>query len=435
MAPAPGTEARPVASLRELVELEPTARLLATASRAVGVPIHLVGGCVRDWLLGRPPLDWDVVVPGDPGPVLAWLRREVGVRGAVVLDASLSIHRLHLLDGGAVDVARLAEDDLTTDLARRDLTLNAMAVNVTDGRLVDPLHGYEDLCAGLIRTPDRSNLVSDPVRLLRVFRFAAALRFAVDAATMAWVEELASTIVEPAGERLLQEWQKLLAAPDRHPQMARMGQLGLLGPALAAPARDLPEGRSRLEALDAWLDESPGPAWARLVAWLTEPVAGERGRRTALALSVLGAAPQGPGPRALGTRFRWSRREQYLAEAWAGFEAPLQALLAAGRAPRDWHRLARAAGDALPALPALVASRTPALREAATEALEAVWARVDHPLPRHLDGRDLMSELGLPPGPHLATLLAGLEEETALGVVTDRASALRWAHAAWRSGV
>jgi tRNA nucleotidyltransferase/poly(A) polymerase len=435
MAHAPGAAVRPVASLCELVDLAPTARLLAAASRDLGVPAFLVGGCVRDWLLGRTPLDWDVVVPGDPSPLLAWLRSEVGVRGAVVLDAALSIHRLHLAGGEVVDVARMAEDALEPDLARRDLTVNAMAVSLADGGLVDPLGGYADLEAGLVRAPCRDNMASDPVRLLRVFRFAAALRFDVDAATLGWVEALAPSLAQPAGERLLLEWHKLLAAPGRHAELARMGRLGVLGPALAAPARDLPEGRERLQALDALLDEASEPAWARLLAWLAEAVAGDRSRRTTLSLTALSLDPRAGGPGALGARFRWSRKEQRLSDAWVASEAQLKVLLAAGRPPRDWHRLCRTVGEAMPALPAIVASRDPAMYDAATVALAACWERLDHPLARHLDGRDLMEALAIPPGPHMAALLEGLEEETALGAVTDRDSALRWARTAWRDRV
>ncbi|MEB3223536.1 MAG: hypothetical protein VKS61_15790 [Candidatus Sericytochromatia bacterium] len=434
MASAPGAAVRAVASLRELVALAPVARLLATASVALGTPVYLVGGCVRDWLLGREPLDWDVVVPGEPAALLAWLRREARVRGSVVLDPELAIHRVLLADGGVIDVARMTDDNMRADLTRRDLTINAMAVD-TAGNLIDPLSGYADLCAALVRAPSRGNLEADPVRLLRTFRFAASLGFTLDPATRGWVEDLAPLIARPAGERLLQEWHKLLAAPACHPHLAAMGAAGLLGPALGVAAGDLPEGRARLAALDAWLTEAVGPAWRRLAAWLAEPVTGDRPRRTTLALTVLSldAGAAGPGP--VGDRLRWSRREQRLAEVWAATAERLEALLREGRPPRGWHRLCRDAGEALPALPALVASRAPDLRGPAGEALAACWERLDQPLPRHLNGRDVMAALGIPPGPPVAELLAALEEETALGTVTDRESALHWARMAWRSGV
>lgn len=192
-------------------------------------PMYLVGGCVRDWLLGKNPGDWDVVLPGSPHPVLEALQASFGRRPLIELDATLEIYRIQLEAGTYLDVARLSRDDLLIDLERRDLTINAMAVDLGSGELIDPLGGYQDLQSRVLRVPQFANLKADPARALRVYRFAATLGFHPLPETTSWLRQTASSMRSVAGERLLAEWHKLLSSGRAAPTLADMEAAGTLG--------------------------------------------------------------------------------------------------------------------------------------------------------------------------------------------------------------
>lgn len=181
-----------------------------------GAQAWLVGGAVRDLLLGRPLQDFDLAVPARG---LAIARRLADSLGAafVPLDAERGVARVvwrrdrRTLE---LDVADFRAPDLSGDLTARDFTINAMAVPLSgEPRLIDPAGGREDLERGVVRLISRQALRDDPLRGLRAVRFAAQLGFTVDGTTGSWVREEAAGLRQVAGERVRDELFKALAAP------------------------------------------------------------------------------------------------------------------------------------------------------------------------------------------------------------------------------
>jgi len=174
--------------------------------KALGKGWFLVGGAVRDAFLGRPTRDWDVVVPENALGAAKALSASAGRAPVVRLDDGV----VRVIVGqGWVDLAELQGKDITEDLARRDFTVNAMAVS-PNGRLIDPTGGLADLEARLIRAISRKNLREDPLRCLRAFRFASELGFSVDPKTVSWIKREAAGLERVAPERVWFELKLLL---------------------------------------------------------------------------------------------------------------------------------------------------------------------------------------------------------------------------------
>ena len=199
---------------------QPVKYVLERLGRA-GFAAYAVGGCVRDTLLGRTPCDWDVTTAARPEQVLALFEGyavPTGLQhGTVTVRAegmSLEVTTFRA-DGAYTDHRRpdtvTFSDALEDDLCRRDLTVNAMAMDV-DGRVTDLYGGREDLAAGILRCvggPER-RFEEDALRILRTLRFAAVLGFAIEPATAAALREKAPLLSYIAPERVLSEMDRLL---------------------------------------------------------------------------------------------------------------------------------------------------------------------------------------------------------------------------------
>ena len=198
-------------------------REILEALEGAGFAAFCVGGCVRDSLLGREPEDWDITTSARPEEVLALFGAEAlptGLRHGTVTvrrpggHAEVTTFRR---DGVYTDHRRPESvrftDSLEEDLARRDFTVNAMALSLR-GELRDPFHGREDLAAGRIRCvgePAR-RFGEDALRILRGLRFAAVLGFAIEPETAAALSAARGDLAAIAPERILTELRKLLGA-------------------------------------------------------------------------------------------------------------------------------------------------------------------------------------------------------------------------------
>ena len=254
---------------------------------ASGHSAYIVGGSLRDALLGRVPADWDLTTGATPRQIQAIFPGSVYENrfGTVVVrhrgvayeittfraDASYSDHR----HPDEVTFGHSVEDDL----ARRDFTVNAMAwggQTAETAAYVDPFGGRADLDAHLLRAvgdPDR-RFAEDALRMIRCVRLAAALEFAVDRAALDAVSRNAGLAASLSGERIGAELGKLLAAPRPSTGLRLMESTGLLAvvaPDLAAQ-RGVPQ--NKLAGEDLWdhtlrtVDAAPNRPLVRLAALL-----------------------------------------------------------------------------------------------------------------------------------------------------------------------
>jgi tRNA nucleotidyltransferase (CCA-adding enzyme) len=173
---------------------------------------YLVGGAVRDGLLKRKRayFDLDFVVP-DRAIDLAKQISKTYKAGFVVLDREREIARV-VFKQGTVDIARQEGNSLEKDLGRRDFTINAIAYQLDRDELIDPFHGVEDLNDELLRMISQANLEDDPLRLLRAYRQAAQLDFAIESKTRNTISNLAHLITTVAAERVNTEFGYLLTS-------------------------------------------------------------------------------------------------------------------------------------------------------------------------------------------------------------------------------
>lgn len=195
-----------------------------------GVRLWPVGGAVRDALLGRPIHDWDFAVERD---ALGLARAVADVLGGdfYPLDAERDTGRVILkTESGArleLDFAVLRGATLEADLAARDFTVNALAVDEANAP-VDPTGGLADLEARRVRATGERAFHDDPLRLLRAVRVEAELGFAIEPQTAAWIRRDAPLLAQPSAERLRDEFVRLLALPGAAASVQRLDEFGLL---------------------------------------------------------------------------------------------------------------------------------------------------------------------------------------------------------------
>jgi tRNA nucleotidyltransferase/poly(A) polymerase len=187
-----------------------------------GEEAWLVGGAVRNELLGRPVVDVDVVCRRPERAARAYAQR---VQGAPFpLSVEHDSWRVVRDDGRTVDFTSV-HGTIESDLARRDFTVNAIAVPVGGGEPVDPSGGREDLALRLVRAVSESVFEDDPLRLVRAVRLERELGFRLAPLTEELVRRQAPLVANAAGERVLAELERLDAGGYR-----RLDELGLLGP-------------------------------------------------------------------------------------------------------------------------------------------------------------------------------------------------------------
>lgn len=300
---------------------------VARAAGARDEVAYLVGGCVRDLLLGQSQVDLDVVVEGDAVSLAAAVAEQLGATTRT--PSEFMTAAVELSDGGHIDLTtarqetypapanlpEVAPASITEDLWRRDFSVNALAVRLgVDGatELIDPSGGRQDLAAGLIRILHPRSFADDPTRIIRAVRFEQRLGFALEAATEAALRQtLTEGLLEQvSGPRVRDELVKLLAEPQPVRMLRRLDELGALGRALSGVRLDR-QGQWRLESTPAALTalKIGGRQWPFLLGALcARGEAGpaiERLRLDAAARVVVEAmaeAARRPLPRVLSSR-------------------------------------------------------------------------------------------------------------------------------------
>lgn len=219
------------------IALPPTVSRLLGALRRAGHSAYVVGGCVRDSLLGKTPDDWDICTAATPAQIKKIfsgyrqiLTGEKHGTVAVIVGGHPYEITTYRLDGTYHDSrhpdAVYFVPELSRDLARRDFTVNAMAYAPGEG-LVDAFGGRDDLRAGIIRcvgVPEE-RFAEDALRILRAVRFASQLNFSLDGATARAAVRDAETIQNVSAERIYTELDKLLAGPAAGRALSSCGSI------------------------------------------------------------------------------------------------------------------------------------------------------------------------------------------------------------------
>ena len=430
---------------------DPLLAPLARAARDRGWRVWLVGGFVRDLLLGRNRAGRDVdLVVGEPRrEILAWLAERSG-HAPVTFAKRVVDHRMTIA-GRELDAVELDERPLIEELARRDFKANAVAFDLAAAALEDPLGGVADLAAGALDPPRDDAFADDPLRLLRGPRIAAEIpALALTPRARALAARDAALLAGAAPERVVAEIDRMLLAPRPSRAVAELDALGLAEVVLPEIAAARGVAQNRHHHLDVWGHTLAALAAAdrpRLLGRGVVPPerlpAGERlaTLRWALLLHDLGKpATRAVRPNGEASFFRHEVVGAEIAERIAKrlcfgraraaalttlvrlhlrLVVPAEGLLSR----RALGRIAREAGDAaeplaLHALADQAASRgvghravRAALRETCRRFLavrdELAAARAAGPL---VDGRAVMRALGVAEGPEVGAALREIEE-------------------------
>jgi tRNA nucleotidyltransferase (CCA-adding enzyme) len=384
--------------------IPPAALWICQTLQARGHRAWVVGGCVRDHLLGRPVADWDVCTSARPDVLMAVFPKAIptGIaHGTVTVVRDRAHYEVTTLrgdgdyaDGRRPDAVRFL-DDIDEDLARRDFTVNAIAYDPLARELADPFDGRGDIHRRTLRAvgDPLKRFGEDGLRVLRGARFVATLGFTLHPETEAAIAPSLDVFRRVSAERVRDEWMKAMKAPapsHAFAVMRRTGILGVTAPALAA----LPDAAWR-DALAA-LDGCDGPAALRVAA-LLHPLAD--------ALPTVDAWLK---------QYRYSNEERaVMLHALKHHRTPSADL--DGAALRRWLRAVGV--EHLDAV-FLLARTVAALGEGAHE-VAALEARARAALAAGVvlstrdlavDGAALMAHLGIPPSRRLGELLTQLLE-------------------------
>jgi len=262
-----------------------TLHLLAYQTSLLRMPLYLVGGVVRDVLMGGAVKDFDLVVEGDATALAEFVLKKYGGRtvshsrfgtatwvlnestfkrldfpgfqfpdSAVSFDFVSARSETYASPGALPTVKKSTIDD---DLRRRDFTINAMALRLDGehfGELFDPLDGQKDLENRLIRVLHTKSFVDDPTRILRAFRYAGRYGFEIEPETLGLIDDEARRILSQlSGERLRHEFDLILEERNPSVMLGRLAELDLLKPVHPALTFDEP-ARLRLANIHVFRD-------------------------------------------------------------------------------------------------------------------------------------------------------------------------------------
>jgi poly(A) polymerase len=438
------------AAVAELMRVSPVADELGRLFAAAGHELHLVGGSVRDALLGRLGEDLDFCTDARPERVLELVRPwaeavwdigiEFGTVGAAKggLRLEITTYRAEAYDRVTRNPVVRYGDSLGDDLVRRDFTVNAMAVSLPEHRFADPYGGLADLASKILRTPGtpQESFGDDPLRMLRAARFASQLGFRPAPEVVAAMRDMAGEIERITVERVRDELDKLVRGADPVAGLRLLVDTGLADhvlPELPGMRLEIDEHAQHKDVYEHTLtvlrqavaleEDGPDPVlrWAALLHDIGKP--GTRRAEPGGKVSfhhheVVGAKMARRRMRAL--RFPKDVTEQvadlvFLHLRFHGF----------GRG--EWtdsavRRYVTDAGDLLPRLHKLVrsdsttrnrrkAARLSADYDALEERIAVLRAQEDLDRVRpDLDGNAIMELLGVPPGPIVGRAWKHLKE-------------------------
>ncbi|MGO9794285.1 MAG: HDIG domain-containing metalloprotein [Solirubrobacteraceae bacterium] len=443
---------------------------------AINERAWVVGGAVRDELLGRATLDYDVAIEGDARAAARELARRAGAHAFALSDAFGAWRVVARDHSWQVDLTPLMGETLERDLARRDLTINAIARPLNGGAAIDPFGGVADLRAARLRMVSPDAFSRDPLRTLRLARLAAELGFAIQRETLAAAAASSAALRAVAAERVFTELKQIVACERVIEGLALMETLGATEAVLpeltalhgvtqsAYHHLDVHDHTIAVLAATLELQRDPsavlGVQAEPITAVLSQPLANELTRGVALRFGALlhdAAKPQTRARSADGritfighdqagaalaaavmSRLRASERlsahvqaltRNHLRLGFLVHEVPLgrRAIYRYMRAcePVEVDVTLLSVADRLATRgrgsDAAISRHLALARELLEEALR--W-RAQRPQPP-LRGDRLAREVGIRPGPELGRVLAELEEAAYAGEVQTEEQALR----------
>jgi poly(A) polymerase len=456
--------------------LEQAPRLQLAREALQATEAWVVGGTVRDALLGRPLEDLDLVVAADSEQAAKDLAG-VAPGHAFELSEQFAAWRVVARDRSwQADITTMRGGSIEADLALRDFTVNAIAVPLTGGDLIDPHGGEADLDRGLLRAVTATSFRDDPLRTMRMARLACELGFAVDERTAELARRDASSLARVSPERCYFELRQLVSSQDPLSGLELMDRTGLVATLL--PELEALKGvvQNPYHHLDVWghslevlgqlieIEHDPepvfGPDAGAVSSELARPLADDLTRWQALRLGALlhdvgkpetrAVSPEGRvlfwGHDELGARMSRIIARRLRASAAVGeFLAQLAlhhlrlGFLVHQRplSRRDVFGYLRACEPVELEVTVLTAADRLATRgertrddaievhlELARElAMEALAWRSNPPRPP-VTGDELMEALDLPPGPEVGRLLEELREAAFAGEIASREDAL-----------
>jgi putative nucleotidyltransferase with HDIG domain len=425
---------------------------IAARLRGAGHAAYLVGGCVRDMLLGRVAKDFDVSTDATPEEVVRLFPKSnrVGAHFGVVLvragGAQVEVATFrsdHSYRDGRHPGLVIFEKDPREDVLRRDFTINALMMAPESGEIIDYVEGRRDLDRGVIRAigDPAQRFAEDHLRMLRAIRFAARLGFTIDPGTMEAIRRWHAAIARVSGERVRDELTRILTENGARRGFELLDESGLLGdvlPEIAAmkgveqPSGFHPEGdvwTHTLLMLDGLRSPSATLAWGVLLHDVGKPgtfrVAPDRIRFDGHVELGVDLA------RGILRRLHFSNTdcEQIIAlianhmrfkDVRKMRESTVKRFLRLDRFGEhlELHRL-----DSLASHGSLENYRymLDKLRETPPEKLAPA---------RLITGRDLIAA-GYRPGPEFAAMLRAVEDAQLEGSIATRADALGWVEAHW----
>jgi poly(A) polymerase len=465
---------------------------LAEFAAQENVQLYLVGGTVRDLILGKEVEDLDFAVAGNASD---FARKFADATDAsfVPLDEERDTVRVVFSRGRFqncpyMDFSRISGANITEDLAARDFTINAMAMDLSqivntsahEVEVIDPWDGADDLDRGLIRLVSARSINDDPLRMLRAYRFAAILGFTVHDETSAIIQNSLDLLGAVSTERIREELFKTLSVDNSAHYLKAMDAIGLLEQIFPEIARTKGMEQNEYHHLDVWghsmltlefFEQDPIPDslenyFPETEDYLNyEPVKG-RSRRSLLKLAAMLHDVGKPATRTIdtngrirffdhnlegaeivgniGKRLRMATREiAFLSTIVKDHMYPLGLIVflrkpkAAKEKNRTIRRFIQRTGSEWLAILLLSyadlrATQGPwrkpddleKLNQLIGDATDIYFQQARSPMPRLVDGRDLMEEFGLSASPLIGELLKQVREAQMDGKVKTRDDAI-----------
>lgn len=437
---------------------------------------YLVGGAVRDALLGRLSFnaDLDLLVPRD---ALSVSRRLADALGAAYypVDPLRGVGRVVFADGRHLDIADFRASTLEGDLRDRDFTINAIALNLSNFSLIDPLKGQSDLQKKCVRVTTDTAIQNDPLRAVRGIRMAMALNFSINDETRKLISASATGLKHISPERLRDELLKLWSTPQPGAATEMLREFGLLAEILPellpmlgvaqSPPHHLSVWEHSLKAMDRWakLQDLTDARFAVFTEFLPDlrtyfqqNLAGNISRGQLMTLIALLHDAGKPETKSVDVdgRIRFFGHEKMSANIAASLlsrfhfsDAARKFVMATVQhhmrpmllsqqksvSARAVHRFLVATGDTAPAvilfslidhLAIFAEGEGDERRDSLLGVLEKLLTGYFSPKPKRLlTGTEIISALKIEPGPKVGEALRQLAEAQAIGEIATKAEA------------